>query len=120
MDQAVRLLAERVGVEAIDTLWLFPPRARGRTEQGLVVAGCFEAGEPRRRVVTAVYRAEQTAKGIQVDTQFFEEGIAAPERLSGIIDGVVERGEEQPGEPRRVEIGGASERLNALLAELAR
>lgn len=118
LGRALRLLEQRLGAAALDTLWLFPPRLRGRSEQGLVVAGCFAPGEARRRVVTATYAAERTGKGLQVETRFFEEGMAPPERLPRIIDGVVRRSAEDLGEPRCVEIGGDPGRLLALLAQV--
>ncbi|MBI4539517.1 MAG: hypothetical protein HY704_08420 [Gemmatimonadetes bacterium] len=118
LGQALRRLETRVGAAALDTLWVFPPRLRGRREHGLVVAGCFTGEEGRRQVVTAIYQAERTGQGLQMDAQFFEEGVAPPERLPRIIAGVVRRSDDQPGEPRRIEIGGAAARFDALLAEV--
>lgn len=117
LGRVLRLLEQRVGAAALDTLWLFPPRLRGRSEQGLVVAGCFATGEERRRVLTAIYAAERSGKGLQVQTRFFEEGVAPAERLPRIIDGVVRRSTDDLGNPRCVEIGGDARRLLALLAE---
>lgn len=119
LTRALRLLEARVGVTALDTLWLFPARARGRREQGLIVAGCFEEEHgARRRVVTAIWRAERTGQGVRVETEFFEEGAAPRDRLPRIIDGVMRRSDDELGDPRCVEIGGNAGRFGALLAEL--
>lgn len=114
---AVRLLGERLGAEAIDRLWIFPPLARGRKEWGLVAASCFEE-DGRRRMVTARYVAERTGEGLTFEPMVAEEGVAPEDRMPRVIAGVVERSPTALGDPREVRVAGEPERFAALTAEL--
>lgn len=111
-------LRDRVGVEALDRLWIFPPLRRGRREQGLIAVSTFHAEEDRRGVVTVSYSAEETGKGITVEPSFTREGEAPPDRFPVLMRGVVERGGEERGVPREVEIEGSGEKFDRLLEEL--
>ena len=120
LPRALELLRERLGAEALDRLWIFPPMRRGRRERGLIAASSFLDGTERRGLVTVAYVAEQTGKeGVRVETSFTREGEAPPDRFPAVMKGVVLRGGEERGEPREVEIGGAAERLDELFEELA-
>lgn len=114
---ALRRLSDRVTPEGIDRLWIFPPIRKGRRESGLLAAGCFTDGE-RRLLVTLAYRAEESGKGIAFEPLFQEEGEAPDDRLPRVIEGVIQRSGEEPGDPRSVALGGDPEALNELLAEL--
>ncbi len=118
LPRALIRLRERIGVEDVDCLWLFPPVRRGRREQGLVAVSTFLVEEDRRAMVTLAYTAEETGKGVTVDCAFTQEGEAPPERFPTVMAGVVRRaGEAQPGDPRVVEIGGSAESFETLLEE---
>jgi len=110
-------LRDRIGVENIDRLWIFPPVRTGRREQGLVAVSTFQEGEERRRMVTVSYDAEHTGKGITVEPSFTREGEAPPDRFPGVMQGVVRRGGEEKGEPREVEIEASSEKFEELMEE---
>lgn len=110
-------LRERLGVETVDRLWIFPPVRRGRREQGLIAVTTFLDGEPRRSVVTVSYAAEHTGKGITVEPSFTREGEAPPDRFPDVMKGVVRRSGEGQGEPREIEIGGSPERFEELMEE---
>ncbi len=116
LTDAVRRLADQVGVETLDRLWLFPPIRKGRREQGLVAAGCFREGD-RRAVITLAYRAEETGKGIAFESRVQEEGEAPSSLLPRIMAGVVERAGEPYGEPRTVDLEGDPERFETLMAQ---
>ena len=105
LPRALDLIGERIGAERLDTLWLFPPLVHGRKERGLVVASCFEEGD-QRLVHTVTYQAERTGKGLSVEAEIFEEGVAPEDRLPRMIRGVVRRTEAEMGEPRDVRIDG--------------
>ena len=93
--RAGRLLGERVSVDRLDRLWVFPPSRLGRVERGLLVASLLIPDDPDRRLlVTLRYTSEETGKGISFDPLLQEEGVAPPDRLPRIIAGVVaqERG----------------------------
>jgi hypothetical protein len=111
-------LRERLGVQVLDRLWIFPPFRRGRREQGLIAVSTFHADGDRRGVVTVSYSAEETGKGITVEPSFRREGEAPPDRFPILMRGVVQRGGEERGEPREVEIEGSMEKFDDLLAEL--
>lgn len=110
-------LRDRLGVETIDRLWIFPPVRRGRREQGLVAVSTFQVGEERRSMVTVAYNAEHTGTGITVEPSFTREGEAPAELFPGVMEGVVRRGGEEKGEPREVEIDASAERFEELIAE---
>jgi len=110
-------LRERLGVDQVDRLWIFPPARRGRREQGLVAVSTYLDGEERRVMVTVSYNAEHTGQGVSVDTSFTQEGEAPPERFPGVMAGVVRRAGEGQGEAREVEIGGSAEKFEELLEE---
>jgi hypothetical protein len=108
---------DRLGVEGIDRLWIFPPIRRGRRERGLVALSLFlEEGE-RRKLLTLAWVAERTGKGLTLEHAFHEEGEAPPELLPRIMAGVVRRAGEAYGEPREVELEGSAERWAALVDE---
>lgn len=112
-------LRERLGVEALDRLWVFPPVRVGRREQGLVAVSTYldEDTEGRRSMVTVSYQAEHTGKGVTVEPSFTREGDALPDHFPRVMQGVVRRGGEEKGEPREVEIAGSAEAFEELLSE---
>lgn len=110
-------LRDRIEVEDIDRLWIFPPVRNGRRERGLVAVSTFQHGEDRRSMITVAYQAEHTGKGITVEPSFTMEGAATPDYFPRIMQGVVRRGGEDKGEPREVEIGGSAERFEELMEE---
>lgn len=110
-------LRDRLGVESLDCLWIFPPTCRGRREQGLVVVSEFLDTEERRGLITVSYIAEQTGRGVTVEPTFTHEGEAPPDRLPGVMQGVVQRVGDTQGDPREVEINGSAQRFEGLLEE---
>lgn len=110
-------LRERLGVQALDRLWIFPPSRRGRREQGLIAVSTFQADGERRGVVTVAYTAEQTGKGVTVESSFTTEGEVPPDRFPILMKGVVLRGGEERGEPREVEIEGSADNFERLMEE---
>lgn len=119
LPRTLEQLRDRLGAGAIDRLWIFPPLRRGRRERGLIAVSSFLEGGERRGLVTVTYVCEQSGKeGVKLETSFTQEGEAPADRFPAVMRGVVLRGGEERGEPREVEIGGAAEKLDELLAEL--
>lgn len=110
-------LRDRLGVQAVDRLWIFPPTRHGRREQGLIAVSAYLEGEDRRRLITVSYAAEHTGKGVTVEPTFTDEGEAPPDRFAGVMHGVVQRAGDAAGEPREVEIGGSPQKYEGLLEE---
>jgi hypothetical protein len=111
-------LRERLGVQSLDRLWIFPPSKRGRRERGLIAVSLYQDADDRRGVLTVSYVAEQTGKGgVAVEPSFVHEGEAPPDRFPTVMQGVVLRGGEERGEPREVEIGGSEEMFEQLMEE---
>ena len=110
-------LRDRLGVQSLDRIWIFPPLRTGRRERGLVAVSQFLEDEERRSMVTVSYSAERTGRGVALEPSFNREGEAMPDRLPGVMQGVVERGGGEKGEPREVEIARSAERFEALLEE---
>jgi hypothetical protein len=114
-------LRDRLGVERVDRLWIFPPVRRGRREQGLVVVSTFlEDEDERRALLTVSYNAEHSGRGVTVDVSFTQEGEAPPERFPGVMQGVVRRSGAAEGEPREVEIDTVPAKFEELLEEFDR
>ncbi|RMH18058.1 MAG: hypothetical protein D6701_06750 [Gemmatimonadetes bacterium] len=116
LPRALQRLEAGVGAAEIDALWVFPPLVKGRREWGLVAAGCFAEGG-LRRLVTVSYHAERSGTNLAFEAALREEGLAPPDRLPRVMQGVVRRSSIDLGEPRLVEVGGRDERFAALLAE---
>ena len=115
LPRTLRELGRRLGPAALDRLWIFPPLVRGRREWGLVAAACFD-GTEARRLVTARYSSQRTGRGLYLDTRLLDEGVAPPDRLPRVMEGVVRRGPEPLGSPRVVELGGGAEAFESLMA----
>jgi len=111
-------LRDRLGVDAVDRLWIFPPVRRGRREQGLVAVSTFLVGEDRRVMITVAYTAEHTGAGVTFEASFMQEGEASPERFPSVMAGVVRRSGEGLGEAHEVEINGSAEKFEQLLEEV--
>ena len=110
-------LRDRLGVGAVDRVWIFPPVRRGRREQGLVAVSTFLDGEDRRAMTTVAYTAEHTGKGVTFEAALTQEGEAPPERFPAVMAGVFRRGGEGLGEAREVQIDGSAEKFEQLLEE---
>lgn len=110
-------LRERLGVASLDRLWIFPSIRRGRREQGLIAVSTFQEDPERRGVVTVSYTAEHTGRGVTVEPIFTQEGEAPPDRFPSVMRGVVQRGGDERGEPREIEIGRSSVKFEELLEE---
>lgn len=110
-------LRERLGIETLDRLWIFPPVRTGRREQGLIAVSTFLDDDDRRSMITVAYQAEHTGKGVTVDPAFTVEGEATPDRFPRVMQGVVRRGGEEKGEPREVAIDASPERFEELMEE---
>ena len=118
LPRTLREVGRRLGPAAIDCLWIFPPLVRGRREWGLVAAGCFDA-RGGRRLVTARYTAQRTGKGLYLDTQLLDEGVAPADRLPRVMEGVVRRAPQPLGSPQLVELDGGAEAFESLMADYA-
>jgi len=111
-------LRDRLGVESLDRLWIFPPSRRGRREQGLIAVSTFLEDEEGRRALTTVsYTAEHTGQGVTIEPTFTREGEAPPDRFPGVMQGVVQRLGDAQGEPREVVIEGSPQKYEGLLEE---
>lgn len=118
LPRTLEQLVERLGAEAMDRVWLFPPLRRGRKEWGLVVASEFLEGDERRRLHTARYTADSGGRDLEHEVEVTEEGILPPDRFSRVLSGVARRMEEDLGDPRSVEIRGDAGAVADLLDEL--
>lgn len=117
MGKLLLLVRERLGVGAVDRIWIFPPLVRGRKEWGLAAVSCRAEGEEARTLHTARYSAELTGQGMVFQPDLVVEGSAPPDLLPRVMDGVVRRSDLPLGRPREVLIEGDPERFHALLRE---
>ncbi len=117
MGRLLLLVRERLGAEAVDRIWIFPPLVRGRREWGLAAVSCREDGGGTRTLHTARYSAELTGRGVVFHPEMVAEGSAPPELLGRVMDGVVRRSDLPLGSPREVPIDGDPQRFLDLLRE---
>lgn len=111
------IILERLGGERVDRIWVFPPLVRGRREFGLVAVSAESEAPGQRALYTARYSAELTGAGMEFESDLSLEGLAPPDRLPRVMDGVVRRSDLQLGEAREVVIGGAADRMRDLASE---
>ncbi len=116
LPRTLREVGDRLGVVALDRLWVFPPLVQGRREWGLVAASRFDGGGTRR-VVTARYHAVRTGRGLYLDTRLTDEGTAPPERLDRVMEGVAKRGPEPLGRARAIDVEGSVDAFEAVMAQ---
>ena len=105
------LLADSVGVDAIDQLWIFPTQTAGTLESTVIVISAFEPDRERRRVITA-HRTSRSGPKKQLAHQdaIIEHGTAPADRIGRMVDGVLRRiGDDLAAAPRAYDIGGAAE-----------
>lgn len=117
LPRALIRLRDRLGVETIERLWIFPPLRRGRRERGLVTVSTLRDGQERRGMMTVAYSAEQTGTGVAFEPTFTLEGEATPDRFPAVMRGVVRRAGEEQGDAKEIEIDGSAERFEELMQE---
>jgi len=90
-------LGARLGVAAIDELWVFPTRRLGTLDSTVIVVSAFAEGEDdRRRVLTAHYTVRRDPRGRPVVQQeIVEHAIAPADRIARVVDGVLRRLDEE-------------------------
>ncbi|HET6232798.1 MAG TPA: hypothetical protein VFE05_22170 [Longimicrobiaceae bacterium] len=118
---ALAALGERVPVERVDGVWLFPARQIGERESGLAVLSLFagDGDAGRRELFTLQYEAERLKGGKTKRTDTLTEQGAVPEdRVGRIIDGVVRRLGGEADVPDMREVAGDAGRWAGLLKEL--
>jgi hypothetical protein len=119
MGRLLKMLGDRIGEEAVDRVWIFPPLVKGRKEWGLAAVSCLTEDSSRRSLVTGRYSAELTGQGVVFEPRFVTEGLVPPHRIPAIMDGVVRRSDLQLGTPRVVAVQGESFRFRAMVQEYA-
>lgn len=131
MIELLRAIERRLDVGEIDRLWVFAERRVGSERSTLVVLSAYEESGDRRRVFTArsvpgeqgtgtVPREQGAGNGSAAECRLVEEGIAPPDRIGRLVEGVLRRlDDEVPEEaPVLFEIGGEAERWAAALEDL--
>ena len=115
------IIAERVGIDRIDRVWLFPPRRLKAGETSVVVVAAYAAPDDDRRRVYAAHYTAPADTATQPRLALDEFGSAPSDRVGRVVEEVVERIKEDapPQPPRTVPIGGDEERWSAMLHELA-
>lgn len=114
-------LHERFPPERIDRLWIFDAHQGKLRETGLFVASLLTGEqEPaeQRILVTIRYDTETVKGGVQVNESVEEEGRAPRDRIERVIEGVLRRTGDEPGESFVEAIEGDAERWSALLTRL--
>lgn len=110
-------LPQRIPVEQIDRLWIFPVRTLGVRESGLVVLSTLPGGEDDgpRRVLTLRYEIDTRKKDATPSAELAEQGSAPADLIQRVIEGVIRRLGDEAGEPVLREIAGDAERWAAML-----
>lgn len=114
-------LAERIEVQTIDTLWIFPSRRSAGVESTVAVISAFDSDAPGRRRVGAVrWIVNRDRRGrATVQEEVHEYALAPEDALQRVVDGVMRRlGDDAREPPRAIAIGGDTGRWSELLREL--
>jgi hypothetical protein len=115
LEDLVERLGRRLGVVAIDEVWLFPARKAGAGENTLFVVSAFEEDLDRRRVYTAQFAVSRDSNGAPIVEENIEVQASAPaERVPRVIDGVVRRMADELSVPRYARIAGDMSAWQAL------
>jgi hypothetical protein len=113
--RTLQVVMDRIGVEKVDRVWIFPPLVRGRKEWGLVAVSGLSEDSSQRVLYTARYSAELMGTGSAFQSEVTLEGTAPPDRLPRVMEGVVRRSDLPLGDPKEVEILGDPVRFRALV-----
>lgn len=113
-------LAARVPIAVIEELWLFPTRRIATGESTVFVVAAFDEDTEKRRVITARYAVSRDRKGVAtVQEQIDEHGIAPAPAVTRIVNGVLNRMDQEGEQPPRAErIERDPDRWWALIEEL--
>ena len=114
--EALGVLRRRIPAERLERVWIFPPLVDGRSESGVVAAGCFGEGG-RRLLVTVAYRARETGRGVSFTPDFTEQGTAPAESLPRVIAGVARRAGAGFRDPILSRVGGDSGAFDRLVGD---
>lgn len=111
-------LANLLGIDGIDSVWLFPPRRIPDGETAVVVVSAFH-DEDRRRVLAAHYTARTETRETAVQERIAEYGIAPTQRVGRVVEGVLNRVEDElSAAPRHIPVRGEEDRWSELLESL--
>ena len=116
----LRTIEAEIGPEAIDRLWVFPPRRLKAGETAVAVVGAYhETDDDRRRVVAAHYTAPAEASEARLALD--EYGTAPADRVGRLVEDVVERIKDDapPQPPKTYRIERDSGRWHEMIHELA-
>jgi len=113
-------LAQRVPVDAVEELWIFPTRRLATAESTVLLVAALADEPEQRRVITARYAVSRDRKGVAtVQEQLEEHGIAPAAAVTRIVNGVLHRLDEEGEQPPRTQrIERDPERWWTLLEEL--
>lgn len=118
--EVLHAIPSRNPIEAIDRIWIFPPRHHQTRESGLFVLALIPytpAAEGVRTLCTIRYHCETDKGRMRRSETITEEGSAPAERIDKVIAGVLRR-DAEPGEPWLLEVGGSPERWAEIVANL--
>lgn len=117
----LRMIADRIGVDRIERVWLFPPRRLKAGETSVVVVAAFAELDPQRRRVYAAHYTAPADPKTEARLVLDEYGTAPAERVGRVVEEVVERIKENapPQPPRAVAIGGDDAEWAVMLHDLA-
>ena len=113
-------VAERIGIDSVDQIWIFPTRRIAIGESTVVVFCLFEDDADRRRVLTSRFTVMRDRKGsAKVQDRIDEHGSAPIGSVERVVEGVLRRlGEDIEQPPRNECIDRSSDTWTDLLVDL--
>jgi hypothetical protein len=118
---ALAAAASTLAPERVETVWLFPPRRRGARESGVAVLA-LRSEDPHEAalvICTVHHETEPGPKGQAVwRDRTLEQGRVPPERVDGILEGVLRR-LDRPEIPEVRQVAGDRAAWARLLDDLA-
>lgn len=110
-------LAGRLGVHAIDRVWLFPEHQGDDVGSHVAVVSVIDGEKNRRRLFTVQHVARRNGAGDETLRAAVTEHATLPaNRIGRVLEGVVHRlDHDTAAPPRSYDIAGSAERWGELL-----
>ena len=87
-------LPDRLPIDRVDRIWVFPPKEIAGQESGLVALSLHSEGASdgdRRQLLTLRYQCPRGRRGAEPTVEVTEQGWAPADRLGRVIGGAVAR-----------------------------
>ncbi|MGH7554422.1 MAG: hypothetical protein ACREMQ_15565 [Longimicrobiales bacterium] len=112
-------VTQRLPIDTIDEVWIFPTRRAAGTESTVIVVATFDDDPDRRCVNTAHFTATRDKNGqATVREKMDQHAIAPAGAVAKVVEGVLRRVGDELSLPLAESIAGDQQRWTALMRTL--